>query len=92
MDLSSSTTPFVPIARQVGPDTRVQDWLDDKLQTEADIENVNVLLENVRQQQELLRAQVGLPLRLRTSALSSADRDAIVRRGGTRPEYIPGVV
>ena len=66
MDINSSTSPFGLVARQVGPDTRVQDWLDDKLQTEADIDNVNVLLETVRQQQDLLRAQVGL--RLRTSA------------------------
>lgn len=42
-------------------DTRVQDYLDDKLQSAADLESLDSLLENVRSQQDLLRRQVGLP-------------------------------
>lgn len=41
-------------------DTRVQDYLDDKLQSAADLESLDSLLENVRSQQDLLRRQVGL--------------------------------
>jgi RAD50-interacting protein 1 len=39
-------------------ETRVHDYLDDKLQTDADLENIDVLLRNVLDQQELLRQQV----------------------------------
>ena len=37
---------------------RVQDYLDDKLQTDADLDNIDSLLRNVLEQQELLRQQV----------------------------------
>jgi hypothetical protein len=37
---------------------RVEDYLDDKIQTAADLENVDDLLSRVQQQQELLRKQV----------------------------------
>lgn len=37
---------------------RVEDYLNDKIQTAADLENVNDLLSRVQQQQELLRKQV----------------------------------
>ena len=37
---------------------RLQDYLDDKLQTGADFETLDTLLETVRRQQELLRKQV----------------------------------
>lgn len=39
-------------------DIRVQDYLNDKLQTEADLQNVDALLQNVQHQQELLKIQV----------------------------------
>lgn len=37
---------------------RVEDYLDDKIQTAADLENVDDLLSRVQQQQTLLRKQV----------------------------------
>ncbi|CAK3972207.1 rint-1 family [Lecanosticta acicola] len=39
-------------------DTRVQDYVDDKLQSSADLESLDSLLENVKSQQELLRKQL----------------------------------
>ena len=39
-------------------DVRVEDYLNDKLQTHADLENLDSLLEGVRKQQDLLRQQV----------------------------------
>lgn len=38
--------------------TRVHDYLDDKLQNDADLENIDALLRNVLEQQDLLRQQV----------------------------------
>jgi hypothetical protein len=43
---------------------RVQDYLDDKLQTSNDLANLDVLLETVTNQQTLLRQQVTLFPRL----------------------------
>jgi hypothetical protein len=43
---------------------RVQDYLDDKLQTSNDLANLDVLLETVTNQQTLLRQQVILFPRL----------------------------
>lgn len=40
-------------------DARVQDYLDDKLQSAADLDSLDTLLDNVREQQELLKKQVG---------------------------------
>ena len=40
-------------------DVRVQDYLDDKLQSTADLETLDSLLDNVKNQQELLKKQVG---------------------------------
>lgn len=40
-------------------DARVQDYLDDKLQSAADLDSLDSLLDNVREQQELLKKQVG---------------------------------
>lgn len=37
---------------------RVEDYLNDKLQTTADLEGLDILLENVQTQQELLKQQV----------------------------------
>jgi len=39
-------------------DTRLEDYLQDKLQTSADLETLDSLLDRVRQQQALLRAQL----------------------------------
>ena len=39
--------------------TRVEDFLNDKLQTSADLSNLDSLLQNVRHQQSLLEEQVG---------------------------------
>jgi RAD50-interacting protein 1 len=39
-------------------DSRVRDYLDDKLQTPADFEGVDALLQQARNQQELLKKQV----------------------------------
>jgi hypothetical protein len=39
-------------------DIRVEDYLNDKLQTIADLENLDALLDNVLQQQTLLKQQV----------------------------------
>ena len=41
-------------------DSRVQDYLDDKLQSSADLETLDSLLANVRNQQDLLKKQVGM--------------------------------
>lgn len=43
---------------------RVQDYLDDKLQTSNDLANLDVLLETITNQQTLLRQQVTLFPRL----------------------------
>lgn len=39
-------------------DVRIEDYLNDKLQTHADLENIDVLLRNVLDQQTLLQQQV----------------------------------
>ena len=41
-------------------DSRVEDYLNDKLQTYTDLENLDSLLETVKEQQGLLRQQVRL--------------------------------
>lgn len=38
--------------------SRVEDYLDDKLQTDADLQNLDLLLDTVRNQQSLLLKQV----------------------------------
>lgn len=42
-------------------DSRVQDYLDDKLQSTADLETLDSLLDNVKNQQDLLKKQVCVP-------------------------------
>ena len=44
-------------------DVRVEDYLNDKLQTTADLENLDALLDTVLQQQNLLKQQVSLYVR-----------------------------
>lgn len=39
-------------------DTRVQDYLDDQLQSSTDLESLDSLLENLKNQQDLLKKQV----------------------------------
>lgn len=46
------------VTRSLDSDTRVQDYLNDKLQTTADLNGLDNLLQNVQQQHELLQAQV----------------------------------
>jgi hypothetical protein len=46
--------------RSLDVETRVQDYLDDKLQTVADLNNLDSLLQKIQQQHELLRVQVRL--------------------------------
>jgi len=41
-------------------DTRVQDYLDDRLQSTADLESLDTLLADVKRQQELLKKQVSV--------------------------------
>lgn len=41
---------------------RVEDYLNDKLQDSADLASIDILLEDVRKQQVLLREQVGQAL------------------------------
>lgn len=43
-------------------DIRVEDYLNDKLQTAADLDNLDALLENVQDQQILLKKQVWSPI------------------------------
>ena len=39
-------------------DSRVEDYLNDKFQAHADLENIDILLQNIRDQQQLLESQV----------------------------------
>jgi hypothetical protein len=55
-------------------DSRVAEWLDDKLQTLADLETLDSLLQDVRSQQTLLRDQV---CHLYHSKLNSIGRLAV---------------
>ena len=52
-------------------DARVQDYLDDQLQSPADLESLDSLLANVRKQQELLKKQVGMETILHGAQLIS---------------------
>jgi len=49
------------IAASSAMDTRVRDYLDDKIQTPADFEGLEILLQQARKQQELLKKQVSIP-------------------------------
>ena len=46
------------MARHDDGDTRVADYLDDKLQTIADLDSLDALLLSVREQHTLLKSQV----------------------------------
>ena len=49
-----------PMSRQIeDQDTRVEDYLNDKIQTHADLDNLDSLLKTVREQQKVLQGQVG---------------------------------
>ena len=68
--------------RETGPDQfdvqraiRVDDYLNDKLQTTADLANIDTLLEDVRKQQRLLEQQVcSLVMKLRYAYGALASR------------------
>ena len=44
-----------------GNDVRMEDYLNDKIQSHADLESLDALIRNVKHQQELLRQQVVMP-------------------------------
>lgn len=44
--------------RSLDVEARVQDYLNDKLQTVADLDNLESLFQNVQQQHEYLKVQV----------------------------------
>jgi hypothetical protein len=49
------------LSRSSELDSRVRDYLDDKLQTPADFEGLDALLQQARNQQKLLKKQVSEP-------------------------------
>ena len=60
----------------------MQDYLDDKLQSAADLESLDTLLESVKAQQDLLKKQVGVTEVLEW--LYSGLLDGVARRRQTR--------
>jgi hypothetical protein len=60
---------------------RVADYLDDQIQSTTDLENLESLLTNVRNQQDLLKKQVGGIL----ECAASDSNASIARRCQTRP-------
>ena len=54
----STTRAFNGRVQRDDADVRIEDYLNDKLQTYTDLENLDSLLKNVRNQQDLLRDQV----------------------------------
>ena len=58
LDMPDTFLRASPSQRSEERDVRVEDFLNDKLQTHADLENLDSLLENVREQQSLLKQQV----------------------------------
>lgn len=61
--------------------TRVEDYLNDKIQTAADLDQVDSLLLRVQEQQDLLRKQVGFSLQYRRQY----SYDSIARRRPKNP-------
>lgn len=62
---------------KIGPsneerDIRVEDYLNDKLQTSTDLAGIDVLLEEVKNQHLLLQQQVCVPLSIPESRLLTA--------------------
>lgn len=53
-------------------DIRVEDYLNDKLQTTADLDNLDPLLNNVQDQQNLLNEQVCFLNTLHSDSISSS--------------------
>ena len=56
------------VTQDLNVQVRVQDYLNDKLQTRADLDNLDALLQNVQRQYEVLQAQVRLIFVLYSSA------------------------
>ena len=50
-------------------DVRVEDYLNDKLQTEADLDGLDALIETAQQHQALLKTQVRTPFTFLASYL-----------------------
>lgn len=72
--------------------TRVEDYLNDKLQNTADLEGLDILLENVQTQQELLKQQVAPILSMIEYLLmrtSSWKQRKISRKVPRPPKHIP---
>ncbi len=59
-------------ARRLDTETRVQDYLNDKLQTTADLNGLDTLLKNVKQQHKLLQAQLQDASRILAEAESAS--------------------
>ncbi len=55
---------FFERSKEEEQDVRVQDFLNDKLQTSADLDGIDALLEDVRKQQLLLKEQVPIFIHL----------------------------
>lgn len=60
--LISSATMAPPTSLSSHERTRVEDYLNDKIQVSADLESLDSLLSSLRAQQELQRKQVPFPL------------------------------
>ena len=60
------------LSRNSELDTRVRDYLDDKIQTPADFEGLEALLHQARNQQELLKKQVSVYIGRRYLMLTGA--------------------
>ncbi|KAI4111393.1 MAG: hypothetical protein LQ339_000592 [Xanthoria mediterranea] len=65
--------------------TRVEDYLNDKLQTTADLEGLDILLENVQTQQDLLKQQLLEAEKhlAETTKASEAHRSALLQQART---------
>ncbi|KAI7674861.1 hypothetical protein KC322_g15565, partial [Hortaea werneckii] len=72
-------------------DVRVQDYLDDKLQSSADLESLDSLLESVNNQQELLKRQLEEARRAQDDAQQKADEHVqSIRHRAQEFEYQQG--
>ena len=76
--------------RAMAADVRVEDYLNDKLQSVADLETLDSLLDNVKSQHELLQKQVRLPTKTPRFCLYRTPTPTLTlartaRRGQSRP-------
>ncbi|EXJ66361.1 uncharacterized protein A1O5_10513 [Cladophialophora psammophila CBS 110553] len=68
------------ITKTVDVQTRVEDYLNDKIQTAADLDQVESLLQRVQEQQNLLREQLENARKDYTQAVNRADERSIELR------------